>query len=113
MSLAGFAEAVRRLVSMIPPGQVASYGQIAAYIGHPRNARVVGWVLHDLPANSNVPWHRVVNKVGRITTTCLTHPANLQRLMLEEEGIEVDDQDCIDMARYRWLGPPDEVLREI
>src|SRR5690348_13309810 len=98
---------------MIPPGQVASYGQIAAYLGHPRNARVVGWVLHDLPANSNVPWHRVVNIHGRITTTCLTHPSNLQRLMLEEEGVIVDEQDCIDMGHFRWDGPPDEVLREL
>lgn len=113
MSAASFYEAIRRLVSMIPAGQVASYGQIAAYLGHPRHARIVGWALHDLPGNTLVPWHRVVNIHGRITTSCLTHPANLQRLLLEEEGVVFDADEYIDMNRFRWEGPSDEVLREL
>lgn len=102
-----FYAAVRQLVRMVPPGKVASYGQIATYLGHPRHARIVGWVLHDLPADTDVPWQRIVNMHGRITTTCLTHPANLQRLILEEEGVSVNDEDCVDMSRYRWQGPTD------
>lgn len=90
----------------VPLGKVASYGQIAAYLGYPRHARVVGWVLHDLPAGTDVPWQRIINAAGRISTSCETHSADLQRLLLEEEGVEFDQRGYIDLGRFRWEGPP-------
>ncbi|MFB0536550.1 MAG: MGMT family protein, partial [Anaerolineae bacterium] len=56
-----FFSRVYRLVSMIPRGKVASYGQIARMLGSPRGARTVGWALHGLPEGTDVPWHRVIN----------------------------------------------------
>ena len=63
-----FAEAVWLLVFSIPPGKVASYGQIASLCGRPNQARQVGRVLSDLPPDSRLPWHRVVATSGRITS---------------------------------------------
>ena len=54
------------VVSRIPKGRVATYGQVAALARLPRRARLVGYALHTLPAESDVPWHRVVNaEIGR------------------------------------------------
>jgi len=54
-------------VRRIPRGRVATYGQIAALIGHRRQARLVGYALHSLPEGLAVPWHRVVNSKGEIS----------------------------------------------
>ena len=62
-----FFDKVYIVVRMIPRGRVASYGQIATYLGHPRAARTVGWALHGIPEGSDVPWQRVINAKGRIT----------------------------------------------
>ncbi len=67
------------MVAQIPYGKVATYGQIALYLGHPRAARTVGWALHALPEGTETPWHRVINSQGRVSTSCLTHSADLQR----------------------------------
>jgi methylated-DNA-protein-cysteine methyltransferase-like protein len=90
---------------MIPTGQVATYGQIAAYLGNPRAARAVGWALRALPEAIDVPWHRVINAQGRISTSCREHGAHEQRAMLEEEGVIFDEKGCTDLKRYRWEGP--------
>jgi len=102
--MSDFYKKVYCLVSMIPPGRVCNYGQIAAMLGHPRGARTVGWALHALPDGSDVPWHRVINVQGRISTSCLQHDANLQRRLLEEEGIIFGPDDRVDMEKYRWEG---------
>lgn len=101
----GFFEEVYRIVSMIPRGQVATYGQIAAYLGNPRGARTVGWALGSLPEGLDVPWHRVVNSEGRISGPSDGYRAGKQRAMLEDEGIAFDDSGRIDLARYRWAMP--------
>jgi len=103
----GFFDKVYRLVCLVPPGKVATYGQIATLLGHPRAARTVGWALHSLSDEQArvVPWQRVIGVGGRITTSCETHSAQLQRQFLEEEGIEFDHRGDIDMARFRWEGP--------
>jgi methylated-DNA-protein-cysteine methyltransferase-like protein len=100
-----FFQRVYHAVSMIPPGQVATYGQIAGCLGAPHAARTVGWALHALPGGTDVPWHRVINAQGRISTSCREHDASLQRVMLEEEGVTFDDGGYIDLERYRWEGP--------
>jgi len=102
----GFFERVYRLVKQIPRGKVASYGQIAALLGHPRAARTVGWALSALsPAQAaEVPWHRVISSTGRITISRVDLSADLQRALLEAEGVEFDARGDVDMARYRWEG---------
>ena len=108
-----FFEAVYQLVCMIPSGKVASYGQIADFLGHPRGARTVGWALHDLPGGMDVPWHRVVNARGCISTPSDAAGTNLQRELLESEGIVFDADGCIDMARDRWEGPSWDQLHRL
>lgn len=100
-----FFQHVYRLVSMIPPGKVATYGQIAAYLGNHRAARTVGWALRALPEGLDVPWHRVVNSQGRISLSGRGGGAQQQRAMLEEEGVSFDEGGRINLKRYRWEGP--------
>ena len=93
-------EAVRR----IPPGNVASYGQIARLLGKPRAARSVGWALHNLPEGSDVPWHRVINAQGIISLDAHGFGGAVQRTMLEDEGIVFDQYGRVDMELYGWPG---------
>ena len=96
---------ILKVVRAIPEGRVATYGQVASLAGIPRNARQVGTVLRDLPEDSNVPWHRVVNAAGRISSRS-QHSVfeGLQRHLLEEEGVTFEDVEQIDLAEYRWDG---------
>lgn len=84
-------------VGEIPPGRVASYGQIAALIGREQNARLVGRVLSRAELYGEYPCHRVVNHAGR------TAPGwREQRRLLEEEGVSFLPNGCVDMKRFRW-----------
>ncbi len=100
-----FFQRVYDIVARIPYGRVATYGQIALYLGHPRAARTVGWALHALSEGAKIPWHRVINAKGRISTSCFTHSAELQRAILEEEGVTFDEEGKVDFSLYRWEGP--------
>lgn len=100
-----FFERVYQVVDMIPSGRVATYGQIAAYLGNPQAARTVGWALSSLPAGMHVPWHRVINSQGRISGSPRGRRASEQRAMLEEEGIIFDDGGRIDLVRCGWRTP--------
>ena len=110
----GFFKRVYRLVRQVPPGKVTSYGAIARMLGHPRAARTVGWALHSLPPSvfpsggdergSDVPWHRVINSRGRVSTSCQEHSADLQQALLEAEGIEFDESGTVDWDRFGWAG---------
>ncbi len=95
-------EPVYRVVRRIPAGRVASYGQIAALAGMPRAARQVGYALHALGADSDVPWHRVVNAQGQISERGPGVVVRLQRSRLEAEGIAFGAGGRIDLARFGW-----------
>ncbi|OGL87726.1 hypothetical protein A3I42_03390 [Candidatus Uhrbacteria bacterium RIFCSPLOWO2_02_FULL_49_11] len=103
-----FFQRVYDIVARIPRGKVASYGQIAALAGNPRAARAVGWALHVMtPAQyQDIPWHRVINSRGMISTTCREHPASLQVALLRKEGIAVimrrDGSGWVDLKKYLW-----------
>ena len=84
----------------IPPGKVASYGQVAAAAGLPGRARLVGRAMRNLPENSAVPWYRVVNAAGRISLPA-DGAGDLQRALLEDEGVEFV-KDRIDLKRFGW-----------
>jgi methylated-DNA-protein-cysteine methyltransferase related protein len=89
------------VVRQIPPGEAASYGDVAAVVGGGCDARTVGYALGDLgPREAEVPWQRVVSRDGTISTRGL-----LQRQLLEAEGVAFDDQGRAIMARHRWRGP--------
>ena len=103
----GFFERAYRVVRCIPRGQVASYGQIADLLGHPRGARTIGWALNSLTTSQaeSVPWHRVVSRSGRLSISRLdANAASLQRQMLEDEGVHVDERGWVDMRRFGWRG---------
>lgn len=84
-------------VGEIPPGRVASYGQIARLIGRDRNARLVGKVLSMSEYYGDYPCHRVVNHAGR-----LAPGFREQRDLLLEEGVAFRENGCVDMRRCQW-----------
>ncbi len=90
------------VVRRIPRGRVATYGQIATIAGFDGHARQVGYAMAALPSDSNVPWHRVVNSFGEISARKAGDSHELQRLLLESEGVEFDDRGRINLDRFRW-----------
>lgn len=94
---------VYAIVRKIPRGRVMSYGQIAELLRRPLSARAVGWAMQQSP--KGLPWHRVVNARGGISTESLTDPPGLQRFLLEDEGVDFDETGKLSMLRYRWKPP--------
>ena len=89
-------------VRLIPCGKVATYGQIAALIGHPRAARQVGWALHVNPEPGVIPCHRVVNRFGHLAPEFAFGGREVQKSLLEAEGVEVADDFTVDLDKYLW-----------
>jgi methylated-DNA-protein-cysteine methyltransferase related protein len=97
-------EQIYEVIRRIPPGRVATYGQIARLAGMPRDARTVGWALRAVPEGSDVPWQRVINAQGRISFPPGSEGAALQRAMLEDEGIVFDRDGRVNLKVYGWEG---------
>ncbi|KAI9131653.1 MGMT family protein [Acaryochloris sp. CCMEE 5410] len=98
-----FYQQIYQLVRKIPPGQVATYGQIAELLGRPRHARQIGYALYQVAPGSDIPWQRVVNAQGMISHSPQRQGSDdLQRILLEQEGITFNSQDKLDLRRYRW-----------
>lgn len=98
-----FNSLVYEVVSEIPRGKVATYGQIAKLIGLPRHARHVGKALNKLPWGSDVPWYRVVNAQGSPYPTHAGEPSR-QTALLAAEGITFTDKGNVSLKKYRWNG---------
>ena len=96
-------------VAIIPPGKVASYGQIAQLVGIPRGARMVGWALGRAPAELKLPWHRVLNAQGRIALPAGSRGYRRQQEQLQQEGIEVTS-GRVDLSRFGWRPTLDELV---
>lgn len=94
------------IVKQIPYGKVATYGQIAALAGNPHLSRVVGYALHANPDGDNIPCYRVVNRFGEVSPAFVFGGEQIQRGLLESEGIEFDEDGRIDLEKYIWR--PDE-----
>lgn len=92
------------LVCQIPAGQVATYGQIAAMVGG-CTARMVGYAMAALPAETEVPWARVINRQGKISSRGGGDGVQKQRELLEAEGVVFDPAHRIDFNRFGWPGP--------
>ncbi len=101
-----FFDQVYAVVRQIPPGKVASYGQVAALLGHPRAARTVGWALAALRGenDSDVPWQRVINSQGRVSIRNMEHAPEEQQMLLEAEGVEFNRNGYTDWQRFGWAG---------
>ena len=95
---------IYEVVKKIPKGQVASYGQVAALAGNRRWSRVVGYALHSNPDGEEIPCYRVVTKDGRVAPAFAFGGANVQRELLEADGIEFEDDHVI-MEKYQWETP--------
>lgn len=105
---AEFRHRVLELVRQIPPGRVMTYGQVARYAGFPGRARQVGFVLHSLlPASGKIPWQRVINAQGGISTYRVG-VGELQRALLAHEGVEFDPSGRCDLERFGWRPEVDE-----
>lgn len=90
------------VVATIPFGKVASYGQIAAFAGLPRHARLVGKVLSRIDEKSEIPWHRVINAQGKISLACLDHQGfNEQQVRLLSEGVTITNGK-ISFKNFGW-----------
>lgn len=100
----GFKEKVIEITFAIPKGKVTTYGTIATLAGIPRGAQMVGGILHYAIDELGIPWHRVVNRVGFVSTKCFEHPRDLQIVLLKQEGIEVDGNLVVDLDTYGWFG---------
>ena len=105
-----FFDNVFTQVKRVPSGKVATYGQIAALSGNPRGARMVGWALSQMNAVKfrGVPWHRVINREGRISINNFEHPAQEQAALLKREGIVVKFKGgnyFVDLKKYLWRPP--------
>lgn len=102
-----FKERVLKAVKMIPKGYVASYGQIAHMVGVPRAAIQVGWVLHE--HGDTTAWWRIINSKGYISTTCVEHDANMQKSLLEKDGVPVSKDLKVDISKYRYIPTPQDL----
>ena len=95
-----------RVVSRIPRGRVATYGQVALVAGAPRAARQVGYALSALRGTRHrVPWQRVLGSRSRThAAISILDPMGsaVQRALLEAEGVEVDDRGRVSLERFGW-----------
>ncbi len=97
------------IVRQVPPGKVATYGQIARTAGR-CSAQMVGFALASLASYreqkdfEEVPWQRIINAKGKISPHGFGMGGFIQRQILEEEGIEFDNEGVIDLERFGWDG---------
>ena len=96
-----FFDKVYEVARKIPFGRVTSYGAIAKYLGAARSARMVGWAMNSSSAK-DVPAHRVVNRAGVLTGKHHFGGTNLMQQLLENEGIQVQDNQIVDFQKYFW-----------
>ncbi len=106
-----FKEGVIKIVRTIPSGRVASYGQVALYLGMPRAGRQVGWILNKLGSDTPVPWWRIVNNKGYLSIKGSEFSAEDQKNLLVSEGLEISKDFTFDIDRYRFV--PDEKFIQI
>ncbi|MCJ8167044.1 MGMT family protein [Pontibacter sp. E15-1] len=97
-----FFEDVYAVVRLIPPGRVTSYGAIASYLGSKGSARMVGWALIASPPHSQIPAHRVVNRVGMLTGSQHFDAPNAMQDRLEQEGVKVKDNQVVEFSKLFW-----------
>ena len=102
-------ERIYTVVRQIPAGKVATYGQVAELAGLIGKPRVVGYALYKVAPEDNIPWQRVINAKGEISTSAFRDGSDdLQRVLLEDEGIKFDGNK-INLSQYRWQPSSDMI----
>jgi methylated-DNA-protein-cysteine methyltransferase related protein len=94
-------EKIYSVVKQIPTGRIATYGQVAGLAGIPGKARQVGYALSHL-ADDDIPWYRVINARGEISSRSNPDYVRLQRILLEEEGITFSPDGRTSLTRFLW-----------
>jgi methylated-DNA-protein-cysteine methyltransferase-like protein len=97
-----FSLQVVSIIGRIPVGMVATYGDIAITAGSSTGARQVGRLLNSCSKKYKLPWHRVVNREGKISARKYGTDMD-QRLLLENEGVEFSSSGKIDFSLYLWI----------
>ena len=97
-------EMIWMVVAAIPPGKVATYGQVAERAGLLGRARLVGKSLRELPDRSPVPWYRVISASGKVAERGAPDSQTEQRLLLEDEGVEFSAAGRVDLGKFGWEG---------
>ena len=100
--MCSFFERVYQIVMRIPLGKVLSYGDVARMAGSPRSSRQVGWALHCNPRPGEIPCHRVLFRDGSVSSGFAFGGPQVQRAMLEAEGVVFDENNKTDMQKFRW-----------
>ena len=100
-----FTQKIIEAIRAIPEGSVSTYGDIAALAGNRRGARQVARVLHSCSDKESLPWHRVINREGRISLGEF-QGYDRQKSLLLAEGVRFDGADRIDLDRFRWRPNP-------
>jgi len=95
---------VYELVGLIPPGRVATYGQIASYVDR-CTPRMVGYAMAATPQGKDIPWHRVINSQGRVSIRANGERDIMQQLLLEAEGVIFNKNGKVDLNTVGWKGP--------
>ncbi|HWC77198.1 MAG TPA: MGMT family protein [Blastocatellia bacterium] len=97
-------EKVYKLVLKIPAGRVMTYGQIARLLEDRYSPRLVGWAMHATPQDGReIPWHRVINSRGGVSTgRVIVSQPDLQRLLLEAEGVVFSEAGFCDLRVFQW-----------
>ena len=95
------AERIWQVVAAIPPGKVATYGQVADLAGLPRGARLVGRTMSQLPKGSKLPWFRVINAKGELSFPRNTASWRRQRDKLRDDGVPLV-KGRLSLRTYRW-----------
>ncbi len=107
-----FTRSVYAVVAAIPSGRVTSYGAVATIVGRPRAPRAVGGALSAIPDELDLPWWWVISSSGRISTSSIHHTAQIQRALLEDEGVHFGETGRIDWDRHEW-NPNDTDLEQV
>ena len=102
MNNESFFKRVYEAVKQIPRGKVATYGQIAMICESPRASRVVGWALHNNPQPGVIPCHRVVDRNGRLAPAFAFGGSEVQRELLENEGVTFLDNGNVNLKKHIW-----------
>jgi methylated-DNA-protein-cysteine methyltransferase-like protein len=90
-------------VRTIPEGRVCTYGAIARIAGLERQARLVGYALHNLRDGTGVPWHRVINAQGKLSLETAGSSSGLtQRMRLRAEGVVVNAAGRVSLEQFGW-----------
>lgn len=97
-----FYQKVYEVVLRIPEGKVTTYGAIAEFLGAKKSARMVGWAMNNSHSIENIPTHRVVNRNGYLTGKQHFTPPEMMQILLENEGVKVENDQILDFDKVFW-----------